>query len=714
MTADPKKLTVSRIGDEKVDRVVAPIVTRVNQLIEASKTTNTNLASILDAVNVAAYATPGVDQRENLQRAVDAAIAAGKPLFFPSGDWYTEGYLKIFEADGLLIYGEGGSQIFYRSQGGQATDGIATSTEMASSAFIVKSSTRVTFRGLTFRGATTGPPTTNLGACVYANSSSWVSMESCFLNAGGRLFCQDDTSSDYGTKLIGCTSYAARNACRTGDRSLVTGCIFEQPDTTDFDHTGSGIGSSHGLYFFAGRNGIVVDGNIFKNIRIDSVKFSGSSSPIRNAVVSNNLFDDCACGVMFGADDTNQHDGLTISGNVFQDCGTNRAGWLGNAACDIEGSRAVVINANTFVYTRHAVTSLSSVRSILAGRFAAGTQPCEFLTITNNSFVVVDGITPSLVATQGVYVTDIGDNNSHGGVRIQGNMFAASVEGVHSDRCVGLEVLDNTFSDLSAAIVLNGDRMPVVRGNRILQATSSNAQIRFTSCSFPIEERNVSIGGIATNVTGRVFSVSGSGSTVADHPLLGTRGKIYASDTVSSAGDYRAGAQEVVLAFGTGWTSGDTIDVNGAVTFTYRPSSPGANEFTTFAQLITLFNTAGYGAVDYGFPWGITTNHMLITDTGSFYIKTTTTQLTCGVLLKNGTGGNVNQCDSRGGSGQSVIWSPLAKVGSCACFVANNAAAATLLAANSPYVATYDPGADLEITHGAIASTEEFRWGIIG
>jgi len=64
-----------------------------------------------------------------------------------------------------------------------------------------------------------------------------------------------------------------------------------------------------------------------------------------------------------------------------------------------------------------------------------------------------------------------------------------------------------------------------------------------------------------------------------------------------------------------------------------------------------------------------------------------------------------------------LIWSPLCTFSSTPNLVADNAAAATLLATNSFYTSgrvVGDSGAMTMIEHGSIGGTEQFRWSVTG
>lgn len=188
------------------------------------------------------------------------------------------------------------------------------------------------------------------------------------------------------------------------------------------------------------------------------------------------------------------------------------------------------------------------------------------------------------------------------------------------------------------------------------------------------------------------------------------------------------GRGDLVMAYGSAWTDGDTVALN-TTTFTYQGTSPGALQFNSQASLITLINAAGSGAwiaADYGADYSpsVATGHIRIrravAGSAAWYVQVTTALPTAGMVLANGTGGNPLRCNSLGaeasGTGtQLVIWSPLATDNACLTLEPANASAAALIAANGYYVTNRggaDSGSAFVVQVGATAGTEIFRWAI--
>lgn len=151
-----------------------------------------------------------------------------------------------------------------------------------------------------------------------------------------------------------------------------------------------GVGSTHAIYYFAGRSGIVVENNIFRGIRATCVKWSGSSLPNRQFIVRNNVAYECGDFFVGGADDAQEHTNLLIEGNVLLDCATGNIGHGNSVAIQVLGSRNVSVLNNKLHYTRNTIGALDG-RGI-AGNFgiqvAPGVQPNEDADIRGNTFTI--------------------------------------------------------------------------------------------------------------------------------------------------------------------------------------------------------------------------------------------------------------------------------------------------------------------------------------
>lgn len=634
-------------------------------------------------------------------------------VYLPPGTYRTTRYIYVNTSTVFIGHG---ATIQYDSST-VSTDSTATEILYARAGFFVEDADDVQFFGLNFEGDDTETDiSVNVGRAIHFRNSKNGRILNCHSKYGGGLFGQDAQTNDRGLRVVASSSYAQRNACYSGPEASIIGNTFEQPTDVGYDRVGSD-GSSHGLYFFAGRNNIKVIGNDFKNIRVDGVKCSGTADELRGILISLNNFLDCGRGVGVQSDNAAdaQHSAFSVTGNYFEDCGTNRSGWFQDGAISISGIRGIDVSHNNFHYKRHAIFNLAGTHGILVNRFNAsqGTPPMENVTITNNHFTADDGLTPSSIITFPLTISGVGQ-----GANIQGScdvknikIFGVGATGITTNKNIGLTIEGCTFSEITTCISLVGDRIPVIRNNTLISTTlgSNNAQLRMNGVSFPIIDGNVAQGA-TDSVFGEEWTIGvGEGAaaeTVIDHPLLGSHGK-----TVPNSGK-----QEAVFAYGDGWQDDDTITIDGN-TYTYK-ASPGSDEFNSIASLIALIDgESALEAVDYGDPWSTTTQHIRVRDAtangAAWDITTNTARKTAGVILVNES---TVKCTSRGGQAtgsMSLIWSPLATFSSTPVLVADNAAAATLLASNSFYTSgrvAKDGGAVTMIEHGTSAGTEQFRW----
>lgn len=152
-------------------------------------------------------------------------------------------------------------------------------------------------------------------------------------------------------------------------------------------------GSSHAIYLFAGRSNVKVVNCTFRNIRADCVKVSGSGAPMRDILIEGCTAIECSALVVAGADDSQEHTGITVVDNDLLDCATQRPGWAETNGIWILGARNVVIRDNRFHYSRNAISAVDGRNtvntniSITASRYLAGiSQPLEDLRIEGNKF----------------------------------------------------------------------------------------------------------------------------------------------------------------------------------------------------------------------------------------------------------------------------------------------------------------------------------------
>lgn len=157
-------------------------------------------------------------------------------------------------------------------------------------------------------------------------------------------------------------------------------------------YNGSTYGSTHAVYYFAGRENVFVMYCYFENIRTVCAKFSGSSAPIRNVTLAYNKAKECGALTVAGADDSQEHTGFDISHNQMYDCATGRDGWSKQIGIEILGSRGTIVTRNQFYYTRNSIPALTNLLStaglyaIRGSRYLQGqSQPLETFVCTHNT-----------------------------------------------------------------------------------------------------------------------------------------------------------------------------------------------------------------------------------------------------------------------------------------------------------------------------------------
>lgn len=680
-------------------------------------------------VDVKSYGAKGdgaADDRAAIQAAIDALSAQGGGiLLLPVGRYRLSKYLLLQNRNDITVLGVGGATLVYPSDSASVTaDGIAILDMYARSAFFLSGCSGITFQRVGFEGGQSADLTLNQGAGVCATNSTDVHLFDCRQKYGSSLFRQDSFANDVGARIHGCSSFATRGNLTIGNDGVISGNRFELPTTTDFDRLSSSVGSSHAIYIFAGRSNVVIEGNTFKNIRTTGVKVSGSSLPIRNISILSNLFYDCGSGVVAGADDVQEHSGILISWNQFVNCGTNRSGWSDQAAIWILGVVSAQIANNNFFYNRDCIAAVAGVRGIFVSRYTTASSPIESLGITNNQFQARLGTgfasSPAAITTFAIDVQHVGQGAvSPGACLISGNeVHQSAAIGLNTVENVGLVVTDNVFANVVTAIQSNGNRIPVYQNNTLIVGafTSGNAQLKLTNDCFPIVTGNRASSRLAA-AGAQSFSVSAGGSAAEDYPLLGSRGRVLPT----------GGRPEVLLAYGAGWTNGDTVNVNGTM-FTYQSTiANGAIQFNSPTTLVALIDgMANIGCADYGNPWAVSTGHLRIrwdvanATANFFFVGTTTANPTAGVLLKNGTGANLGFCFSRGEGAvagtRTVIWSPLAALTGIPVLLADNVAAQNALLL-PPIVTSRPPesaGCCLVIDHAPTVGSEQFRFLVEG
>lgn len=312
------------------------------------------------------------------------------------------------------------------------------------------------------------------------------------------------------------------------------------------------------------------------------------------------------------------------------------------------------------------------------------------------------------------------DRSNIGSIVIERNYISdCASTGIATSRCVGPTVRHNTFQNLSLNYWSIGDCTPLVHGNRMLSTNTLGATFRLGSASsgvdvpaWPIFFDNTCVSPYAGysvgNSSHRDIGIGIGNSTRVNFPLLGKQGRVRPT----------GGYEEVVIAYGSNHVDGDTVVVNllgAGSTFTYKASTPGANQFSTFAELVALITAiANIDAADYGTGLdggSVATQHIRIrrtaqsTSDGNLYVYSTALNPTALVCLPNDNTANTlsysrGSCASSTLADKTVVWSPMCSWNGTEQLVADNAAGRTLLGAGSYATATITCVANASMADG--------------
>ncbi len=638
-----------------------------------------------------------------------AAMTAGGELFFPPGDYLVSKAVILTGLSNFRITGKGATIVF-PSADTALTDGEVGYGGLAAnarSAFYLTACSDVTIDSLDFTGDSANTLITENGgkAVSCGGTVLRLRMRDCSQSYGGGLINMQ--ASDEDAVISDCFSYASRTSSRVGNNGVFQNCTFELPTTASYDRVGND-GTSHAIYFFSSSgNRVSVVDCTFKNIRIDGVKMSGTNLALQGLTVRGCKFYNCGYNsdgtsssgvcILFGADDSNPHRAMAAKDNQFFDCQCFVQG-LGSANVQITGNQGF----------RTTTPTTASAYLIDVSRYGAATEPVEDVIIDRNTFS--SSLTSNTVyADYGIKVNNVGVGitGRYSTVRVTNNQMGHGISSnISVLGCIAPVIEGNTGK---ATITVGGSRMPRIVRNEVIDFASSNSVIRISACSWPVIKENMG-GGVLSSIlyhgTAETSNNAGSG-TPQMFPLSGYYGQCAPT----------ASYPEVVVAYGSDWTTGDIFNLNGT-SYVYN------THFTSFATLVTLIdNLANYVCTDYGADWSATTQHLKIryattqTTANFFYVETTTANKNAGVVLGNNSGAFGNLCYARGEDPDKiVIWSPCCRIGEIPIITPENAAAATALQLGQPYPVWVDAYQDagccvqLQFPSGALTGTELFQW----
>ncbi len=202
-------------------------------------------SSSANVINVkdSAYGAVGdgvTDDTTAINLAVDAAIAAGQPLYFPTGTYLISRCIEVDSNRGLRIFGDGTATIVWPSDDVSVVDDAFTNgDEMARSAFAVRYGQNVTIEGINGRGGDGHDLDINIGSFVYASNCIGTTLNKCTVAGGSALFVQDATNPTNGTGdslavssgVVTVTDAAGSfKAGHVGLRFTISGCTNRKND----------------------------------------------------------------------------------------------------------------------------------------------------------------------------------------------------------------------------------------------------------------------------------------------------------------------------------------------------------------------------------------------------------------------------------------------------------------------------------------------------
>lgn len=228
---------------------------------------------------------------------------------------------------------------------------------------------------------TVGPPVARSSTSVSANTLTDTGL-AAVVNAYASRILTDSTGRNWSI-----TSNTSTAFTLAGSGTPAAGAYTVTAGDTH--------GSTHGIYYFAGRSQVKVLDCKFYGIRTTAIKISGSNLPIRDVEVSGNTFFECGAATIWGADDSQEHTSLNFHHNHIQDCSTGRQGWNDQFVVGLYGGRNVQIHDNQFHAKHDAIPALVNTGSvggyypIFVGRYRPGiSQPCEDVSICRNSLTI--------------------------------------------------------------------------------------------------------------------------------------------------------------------------------------------------------------------------------------------------------------------------------------------------------------------------------------
>lgn len=454
----------------------------------------------------------------------------------------------------------------------------------------------VNISGINFKGSL--DTTVSHNAALFLNLTKTGIVSNCYAIYSPLFLGQNRTQDTINTVYIkDCVNENFLSPNNPGSGYIITGCKFLLSDSTYLDRK-NGVGSSHAIYGFADRRNVIISNCMFKNIRIDGIKCSGSTGHVNNWVINGNTFDKCGTAITIGGDVLNDypHRGFIVTNNIFRNCFGQRLGWTSTEctlrlyACD-----DVTIDNNLFSYNTHPSNSAYYTYTIRGN--ASGKKYMSNLRITNNRFYGVDvNNVPTDVDYNGKPIYLVNWNQfSSGELVISNNTFEKGFQLIIQESA-NVRV-ENNVGKGSIFLEASNCAYLIVKENTFYNDTDSGIDrcVIYSNISWLNDSDNKLIGFASTKPSG--WAVQYNGIIQGKIPLTLKSGITFPTFGKPIAGFW----------YGSGWETGDYLLLNGTQ-IDYNV------DFTTPSTLINYINTniSGYKAFDLNDSLGIATTNFII------------------------------------------------------------------------------------------------------
>lgn len=637
---------------------IASILDAGNQITLQSPKVCLNPAGVSGVAGY--FGTDNAPMMEAVRDSFDIGARITRILNVMKGDGHYAQFRNVtwYQADWVRLVGDGGASFIYPSSYQFADilgpDGVDTMTgQQQQTANTLWYCRGFVVEGIQYVGSYEKNVYVNNGPALWAHQSEHLTIDGCKLQIqGGALLKQDKLALDNHLRLLNSGSYGARNNIWMGNHSVVRDFAWELPNSaTDSSYDRSGDnGSSHAFYQTAGSIDILFERVNVLNGRAAGIKASGSDASSENITINQCQIEQTNTGVELGGDDltaVNIHRGFTVQGCLFKNnlVSVQMYGVVGAGVFQCE-----------FLYNQNATArgqTTASVHCINIVQFNANTvgagQPVVGITLSGNRYIggleSGEGTSPSALMATAVLIKNAGQGSArHGSVKIRNEQFfSIASTALNTTQCIGLDIDDSAFNNMSVAWDTNGDASPRFgSGNSTVAGpnnSGSGAMIRIDKTTFPTIEVGHNAGKINGINVGGLFTISKSG---------GTAPYIWSDRGIAGIATNSEGKPEVVWGFGAGHIQGDYMAhslIDSQTAFSWFNSTVELNDVTTTAGNNT-FTSASHTltANDRGKPVVVA------------FVGATPSNLWCGYITAiTGTGITLDTVCTTGATNRTAI-----------------------------------------------------------